>query len=48
MPAQQCAITCAFIEETGGDPTKFWLLYAHADRSQRKITKSVVTISKRQ
>ena len=39
MPAQQFAFTPAYIEETGRDPAKVKLSYAHADRSQRKINK---------
>ena len=47
-PAQQFAFTRAFIEETGGDPAKVKLSYAQADRSRRKVTKSVATTSKNQ
>ena len=42
MPAQQIEFASSFVEETDGDPAKVKLLYAHADRSQRKIKQNLL------
>jgi len=47
-PAQQSALTQAFVEETGGIPEKVKLSYAHADRSRREVVKASSISSKHQ